>query len=166
MLDKATFRTVVDSAPLVAVDLLLVRDGREVLLGLRNNRPAQGSWFAPGGRIYKNETIAQALRRVAGNELGLGAAVDRGELQPQLIGVFEHFYDDSFFGAGEVSTHYVVLAHRIDVAPGFEIPAMDAQHAELRWWRIDEALGAAAVHRFTRNYFATTSEFRAEFPRP
>ena len=41
--------------PLVSVDLVLVRDGREILLGLRNNRPAQGSWFVPGGRIFKDK---------------------------------------------------------------------------------------------------------------
>jgi colanic acid biosynthesis protein WcaH len=44
----------------VSVDLVLVRDGREVLLGLRTNRPAQGSWFVPGGRILKNEKRADA----------------------------------------------------------------------------------------------------------
>ncbi|MDP2000518.1 MAG: hypothetical protein Q8K22_13130 [Rhodoferax sp.] len=55
MLDFDTFLDVVNHTPLVAVDLVLVRGGHEVLLGLRNNRPAQGFWFVPGGRILKNE---------------------------------------------------------------------------------------------------------------
>ena len=65
MLDKDTFLAVVDRAPLVAVDLVFIRNSREILLGLRNNRPAQGFWFVPGGRIFKNEKIGAALIRVA-----------------------------------------------------------------------------------------------------
>ena len=53
MLDFDTFLGVVNHTPLVAVDLVLVRGGQEVLLGLRNNRPAQSFWFVPGGRIIE-----------------------------------------------------------------------------------------------------------------
>jgi hypothetical protein len=61
MLDVDIFLDVVARTPLVAVDLVLVRGGSEVLLGLRNNRPAQGFWFVPGGRIRKNEPLHTAL---------------------------------------------------------------------------------------------------------
>ena len=70
MLDFDTFLGVVNHTPLVAVDLVLVRGGQEVLLGLRNSRPAQGFWFVPGGRILKNEPRQAALARVAQDELG------------------------------------------------------------------------------------------------
>ena len=33
--------------------------------------PSRGWGFTPGGRIRKNETLAQALQRVARDELGL-----------------------------------------------------------------------------------------------
>lgn len=74
MLSKDVFLGVVDAAPLVAMDLVVVRGGNEILLGLRNNRPAQGFWFVPGGRIRKNETMQSALARVAHDELGLRVA--------------------------------------------------------------------------------------------
>lgn len=153
MLDREAFLSVVDRAPLVSVDLVLVRDGREVLLGLRNNRPAQGYWFVPGGRIFKNESMADALLRVGSGELGLGEAMRSGSLAFRLMGCFEHFYPDCFAGECGVSTHYVVLGHRADVPAGFELPEVDAQHAAYRWWPIEEALGAANVHRFTKDYF-------------
>lgn len=152
MLDRQAFLSVVDLAPLVAVDLVLVRNSCEVLLGLRKNRPAQGFWFVPGGRIFKNEKMADALIRVAGVELGLGESFRKGELSPRLIGSFEHFYPDCFAGECEVSTHYVVLGHRLDVPAGFDLPLVDAQHAEFRWWPLDEALASDAVHRFTKDY--------------
>ena len=135
--------------PLVSVDLVLVRGGTEILLGLRTNRPAQGSWFVPGGRILKDEPRADALKRVAARELGIANIAG---LKPQLLGVFEHFYPDCFAGDIGVSTHYVVIAHRIDVPLGFEVPGCDNQHAELRWWPIAEAAASADVHRYTRDY--------------
>jgi len=135
--------------PLVSVDLVLVRGGTEILLGLRTNRPAQGSWFVPGGRILKDEPRADALKRVAARELGIA---DVAGLKPQLLGVFEHFYPDCFAGDIGVSTHYVVIAHRIDVPLGFEVPGCDNQHAELRWWPIAEAAANTDVHRYTRDY--------------
>ena len=135
--------------PLVSVDLVLVRGGTEILLGLRTNRPAQGSWFVPGGRILKDEPRADALKRVAARELGIA---DVAGLKPQLLGVFEHFYPDCFAGDIGVSTHYVVIAHRLDVPLGFEVPGCDNQHAELRWWPIAEAAANTDVHRYTRDY--------------
>ena len=135
--------------PLVSVDLVLVRDGREVLLGLRTNRPAQGSWFVPGGAIRKGEPRAAALQRVAARELQIA---DLLALRPQLLGVFEHFYPDCFAGDIGVSTHYVVIAHRIDVPAGFEVPGGDEQHRSLRWWPLAEAAASDAVHRYTRDY--------------
>ncbi len=138
--------------PLVSLDFCLTRpspSGPELLLGLRNNRPAQGWWFVPGGRILKNEKRADALTRVAARELGIA---DIHALKPSFLGPFEHFYDDCFAGDNGVSTHYVVLGHRIDVPAGFEIPGSDDQHEALRWWPIAEALGSDRVHRFTQDY--------------
>ena len=149
MNEREHFVELVRGLPLVSVDLVLVRGGTEILLGLRTNRPAQGSWFVPGGRILKDEPRADALKRVAARELGIA---DVAGLKPQLLGVFEHFYPDCFAGDIGVSTHYVVIAHRIDVAPDFDVPGCDNQHAELRWWPIAEAAANTDVHRYTRDY--------------
>lgn len=158
MLDADTFLKVVDATPLVAVDLVLVRGGCEVLLGLRNNRPAQGFWFVPGGRILKNEGIQTALTRVAHKELGL--TLSALPAAPRLLGAYEHFYADCFAGSEHalgVSTHYVVLGHVIELPPAFELSAQDDQHSDLRWWPLDEALNSSAVHRFTRDYLPAVS---------
>ena len=149
MNEREHFVELLRGLPLVSVDLVLVRGGTEILLGLRTNRPAQGSWFVPGGRILKDEPRADALKRVAARELGIANIAG---LKPQLLGVFEHFYPDCFAGDIGVSTHYVVIAHRIDVPLGFEVPGCDNQHAELRWWPIAEAVANTNVHRYTRDY--------------
>ena len=149
-LDREVFLSLVDNAPLVAMDLVVVRGGTEILLGLRNNRPAQGFWFVPGGRIRKNEPMQKALARVAQDELGLALAA---LLQPPVhMGAFEHFYADCFAGDVGVSTHYVVMGNLVQLPAGTELAAADAQHSDLRWWPLAEALASDRVHRFTKDY--------------
>lgn len=153
MLDQQTFITVVEAAPLVSLDILMIRGGCEVLLGLRNNRPAQGFWFVPGGRILKNETINQAFLRIAKKELGLEVLGKNSQLNVSFYGSYEHFYDDCFAGDVGVSTHYVVLAHKVDVPENTPLPASDEQHIAFKWWSIQEALQSKEVHQYTKNYF-------------
>lgn len=150
MLSKEAFLAVVDAAPLVAMDLVVVRGGTEILLGLRNNRPAQGFWFVPGGRIHKNEPMRAALARVAQQELGLQLA----DLSPapRHLGAFEHFYTDCFAGEVGVSTHYVVMGNLVQLPAGTELAATDAQHNDLRWWPLAQALASSQVHRLTKDY--------------
>lgn len=125
-----------------------------MLLGLRNNRPARGFWFVPGGRIVKNEPMRTALSRIAEQELGLGDFVSSGELKALFLGPYEHMYQDCFAGDIGVSTHYVVLAYKIAVPSDFALPEADEQHAELKWWSIQNALASDEVHQYTKNYFS------------
>lgn len=80
------FATVVRSAPLVSIDLVVVRNHSHILLGQRSNRPAQGYWFVPGGRIYKNETMQQATQRIAESEIGITPDFIQTSLKPQWLG--------------------------------------------------------------------------------
>ena len=152
MLDDATFKTIIDSAPLISIDILL-KKGDKVLLGKRVNKPAQGYFFSTGGRIKKNESIDNAMARVALNELNIelfSSIPPRGvKSRPKFIGVFEHFYDDSIYK--NVSTHYVDIAYEYKVE---EIPDLPTeQHSEYKWFTIGELLESKQVHKYTKNYF-------------
>lgn len=147
-LDQATFTTVLASTPLVSIDLIVQNSQGEVLLGERKNRPAKGSWFVPGGRILKNESLATAFKRLTLAELGVEFAISAATLQ----GPYDHFYTDSVFG-DEPSTHYVAIAYRLKVA---ELPALpEQQHSAYRWFNIDELLTNPLVHKHTKAYFQT-----------
>ena len=143
MLDDQIFKTVVDSAPLISIDILIKKDNK-VLLGRRVNKPAQGVFFSIGGRINKNETIDNAMARVALNELNI-------ELKsaPKFIGVFEHFYDDSMYE--NVSTHYVNIAYEYEMEETPDLPT--EQHSEYQWFTVDELLNSNQVHKYTKDYF-------------
>jgi colanic acid biosynthesis protein WcaH len=70
----AEWATVVRYAPVVSVDLV-VRTGGGVVLARRTNEPARGEWFVPGGRVLKNERLADAVDRLARGELGVDVTV-------------------------------------------------------------------------------------------
>lgn len=146
-LDAATFENVVESAPLISIDLLVQNEHGEFLLGLRNNRPAQGFWFVPGGRVQKNETLDAAFRRLTNEELGIQLEKN----QAQFKGVYEHFYQDSVFGE-YVSTHYVVLAYRFTMKKA-NVELSAAQHNNIAWQLPDAILANPQVHGYTKHYF-------------
>jgi len=143
MLDDQIFKTIVDSTPLVSIDILLNRNDK-VLLGKRVNKPAQDYFFSVGGRINKNETISSAMNRIAKNELNIEL-----KTTPRLVGVFEHFYDDSIYKG--VSTHYVNLAYEYQVKEIIDLPT--EQHSEYKWFTVDELLESNQVHSYTKDYF-------------
>ena len=64
------FKIVIDSTPLISIDIL-IKIGNKILLGKRINNPAQSYFFSIGGRINKNETIDNAMAKVALNDLML-----------------------------------------------------------------------------------------------
>jgi colanic acid biosynthesis protein WcaH len=151
-LERDAFARVVADAPLVSIDLVIEDQSGAVLLGRRTNPPAQGSWFVPGGRILKGETLDQAFYRICVDELG--AAFARSEADP--IGVFEHFYDVDFTGAPS-STHYVVLAHRLKTRRAALRPPSQ-QHNRYLWLQPSEAVTRADVHPYTQAYFSRAGE--------
>ena len=71
-LRQEDFATVVRSTPLVSLDFIVENSRGEFLLGKRTNRPAQGYWFVPGGRVAKDGTPTRPL--VRGGVGGTGAA--------------------------------------------------------------------------------------------
>ena len=147
-LSQDELRSLVRRAPLVAIDLI-IRNGRgAVLLGLRNNEPAKGFYFVPGGMILKNERLHQAFVRLLKTETGYAARFGTA----RLIGAYEHFYPNNRFGEDGYGTHYVVLGYELNI--GAAVAAKrDAQHSVLRWWSEPELLASAEVHDNTKAYF-------------
>lgn len=147
-LDKSTFTTVIDSTPLVSIDLVVLDNVGNALLGKRLNRPAQGYWFVPGGRITKNESLASAFKRLTLDELGETFSITDAE----LLGLYDHFYDDYVFGK-EVSTHYVAIAYVLRLTQPLSKLPMDIQHGDYRWFSKGELLGMDSVHKHSKWYF-------------
>jgi len=147
-LGREEFLEVVERTPLVSIDLIVRRRDGQVLLGRRTNEPAKGCWFVPGGRIHKNELLADAFRRICEAELGKPFAIADAEFR----GVFEHHYPTNFAEKPGTGTHYVVLAYELhaDDLSG-KLPA--DQHGEFDWFDVQRILTTDGVHGNTRAYF-------------
>jgi colanic acid biosynthesis protein WcaH len=142
------FRQIVRHAPLISIDLIMEDESGRVLVGLRNNEPAAGVYFVPGGIVRKNETVQAAFRRIALTETGLDLQITAAE----FLGVFEHFYDTNRFREPGFGTHYVVLGHRLKLPRRLDI-VLDDQHSKLLWLSPEEILDAPDVHKNTKAYF-------------
>jgi len=143
MVDSEIFECIVKNTSLISIDFV-VKKKDKILLGKRINNPAKGYWFTIGGRIYKNEKISEAQKRILKNELDY-----EGKFEPAFIGVFEHFYDTGFNG---VPTHYVNLAYMINLDKiSLNLPF--EQHSEYIWLEVDEIMKRKDVHSYVKNYF-------------
>ncbi len=148
-LDETAFLDVIRLTPLVSIDLIVNDGHRHVLLGQRRNRPARDTWFVPGGRVTKGESLDAAFTRVVRDELGI-AGMQRSSAR--LYGVFEHYYDDNFAGVPDVTTHYIVLAYSIGMNGSAPIGRFD-QHSGYKWLLPTEVLSRGDVHANAKAYF-------------
>jgi GDP-mannose mannosyl hydrolase len=147
LLPEEEFLQLIANAPLVSIDLVVSDAAGRILLGLRRNAPARGSWFVPGGIVRKNERLDAAYARIARNELG--AELRRAE--SRFLGVYQHFYEENAGGRPGFGTHYVVLAHALSVPRALSPPP--DQHKDYRWLAPAQLLADANVHSYSKDYF-------------
>jgi colanic acid biosynthesis protein WcaH len=145
MLTLDIFKTVVEATPLIFIDFLIRNSDGYILSGKRVNKPAQGFWFVPGGRILKGEAIEQAYNRLLKAELGIN------HIKATFKCIYQHFYKDNFLN-NDFSTHYVVLAYTVQYDCNVGLLPLD-QHHEYLWLSQTQLLANDDVHEHTKWYF-------------
>lgn len=146
-LDQSLFKTIVTNTPLISIDLIIRNEAGMALLGQRLNQPAQGYWFVPGGRIFKDEKFNQAFSRICQEELGYEMQI----VNATFLNVFEHFYQNNF-SSDDFSTHYVVHAYELSVLD-HELNLPYEQHSSYKWFDQDTINHSEQVHQYTKDYF-------------
>jgi colanic acid biosynthesis protein WcaH len=149
------FKAIVRDTVLVSLDLLLINERGELLVGRRLHQPAQNYLFVPGGRVMKGETLGAALQRIAKQETGL----DLSPEQVELHGIYDHFYAENCFGDSELSTQYIVIACRSAISAESVIIA-DPQHESLYFMPIADVIADPKTHQYVKNYFDDQAENR------
>lgn len=109
--------------PIPCVDLVIVNDQGKILLAKRNNEPALGEWWFPGGRIHYLETRLAAVGRKLQEECGIEAGL-REEL-----GTFDVMVARSDNGN---QIHAVTTVYMVRIA-SLPVINLDAQHSEVKW---------------------------------
>lgn len=146
MISSDKFKIIVENTPLIAIDFIIENTQGHVLLGKRVNKPACGFWFTLGGRIFKDETIEEAIKRLSKKEFNLEITLEILKFH----GVYEHFYDGSFLD-DFTSTHYVVLAYHLKIDVEHSLP--DSEHCGYRYFSKEELLANSNVHTYVKKYF-------------
>ena len=142
---KEEYLQVVKNTQIVSVNMVVLNKEGQVLLGYRNNSPAKGKWFVPGGRVYKHEKIPDAVRRITKEQLG-------HELEhARELGVFHHSYDDNFDNQ-RFGTQCIVFAVVIRLKEPTQF-VKDEHHAALHWWSVADLKTNDSVHQNTKDYF-------------
>ncbi len=145
-LDKDTFSTVIKNTPLISIDLIVKNGEDKILLGKRLNKPAKNSWFVPGGRVFKDETIEDAFKRTCKDELGKTYEINSATFK----GIYQHFYDDNVFN-DKFSTHYIVMAFELAINENLSLDTI--QHEKYKWIKEDELLNSKEVYSYVKDYF-------------
>ncbi len=87
IIPDALYKQIERYLPIVSVEALISINGAFLFLR-RNNQPARGEWWLPGGRIRKGESFEKALRREIKEETGLGIS------DYKLINVYSRIFPE------------------------------------------------------------------------
>ena len=91
------YHQILTHIPIACVDIVIVSLGA-VLLVKRNDPPAKGEWWLPGGRVLKGEMMRDTARRKALEEVGLEVHVG------PIVHTAETIFED---GPGGIAVHSV-----------------------------------------------------------
>ena len=83
-LPEEEYHAIYRRVPRLCVEVVIVEPSRGVLLKLRDIPPNVGAWHIPGGTVLFAESLEDAVKRVARDELGF-------QVEPQdLLGYIEY----------------------------------------------------------------------------
>jgi colanic acid biosynthesis protein WcaH len=85
-IDEKTFKTIASLMPIPSIEAVIINSKNNLLVLKRNNPPAKGEWWFPGGRVRRGETFFQTLTRKVKEETGLEVKV------LGFIGVYERIF--------------------------------------------------------------------------
>lgn len=92
------YKEILENMPICCVDAVVVYNNK-VLMIYRNIEPCKNQWCFPGGRIYKNEKMKEAVTRKVLEETGLEVKIIK------KIGVYETMFNRGPFDDLKTGVH-------------------------------------------------------------
>ncbi len=117
------YKRILELVPIACVDVAIVSGGK-VLLVNRKDDPAKGQWWVPGGRVRKGETLKQAARRKALEEVGIACHVG------PIIHTAETIFPDGPYGVAIHSINTCFFLYPESTAADCHL---DDHHADAKW---------------------------------
>ncbi|MDO8514676.1 MAG: NUDIX domain-containing protein [bacterium] len=125
------YRFAMEKLPLATVDILFFNSEKtKTLLGRRENEPYAGTFYSFGGRLLKNEELADAACRIAKKETGVSLSPSK----LTFVGILNEISDNSRFDG--------INYHAVDIYFGCVIEkqaiTLDEQHSEAKWFDVND----------------------------
>jgi 8-oxo-dGTP pyrophosphatase MutT (NUDIX family) len=115
-----------------AARLLLLDSNRRVLLFLHTDGHAREFWATPGGGLEPGESIEQAARREAVEELGAGS------IELRLLWTGHSEFPFANRRVSQTETFFLITSHGAILGPETREQHRREGITEVRWWTLDE----------------------------
>lgn len=119
---QSLYNQILPVFPIPCVDLIVRNKYNEILMLKRNNEPAQGQWWFPGGRVNHGESRLEAAIRKLKEECGIESYQTIEE-----VGTFDLFLETSF----GYTSHGITTVFEITGAD--QKVELDKQSEEFAW---------------------------------
>jgi len=126
-LTEKDYRKFLDYMPIACVDIVVICGGK-FLMGKRANAPAKDSWWFPGGRVLKGETLEEAAVRKIKEELRIKTKT--GDYK--FLTTDQTIFKDS--ARKGISTHSINSVFLIRLGKKQDIDIKDSDLAEIKWF--------------------------------
>lgn len=129
------YKKILSTIPIICVDLLIKKKDQnfsinKFLLMKRVNEPFKGKWWVPGGRVYKNETLSNAVKRKCKEECNL--VVDK----LKRVGLIEYIDVKAPFKDIQEGVHVISVVYEVTPKQGEVV--LDEQHEKFDWFSKEE----------------------------
>jgi len=114
-IDDECYAVIQKKMPIATVDAIIFHRGKFLLMK-RNNSPVKEEWWIPGGRILKNESIEDAVKRKVFEETGLQCKIIK------QLGVINQI----FLECHTISIFYLVESNRTNIK-------LNTEHSDYKW---------------------------------
>ena len=105
------FKTIYSKVPRLCVELV-IKTPEGIVLSLRSLPDYNGKWHLPGGTVFYKEPIADAIKRVAKDELGISVNIQK------LLGYIEYARGEKEKGFGwAVGIVFLCSSEATDIKP-------------------------------------------------
>jgi ADP-ribose pyrophosphatase YjhB (NUDIX family) len=119
------YKQIYESVPIFCVDVIAVDGRKQYLLIKRKNKPLQGQWAFPGGRVLKNEPVHEAAIRKLEEETGLMGSFIR------QIGFYEYIEREGYFEG--MTAHIPIVVCLVNIEGPTDVVPDRSQVLEHKW---------------------------------
>jgi len=132
-IEEELYKRIIEKIPIPTVDIVIFsKDLKRVLLFKRENDPAKGVYYTPGGRIFKEEEPIECAVRKMKEELSLDAVETDLRYGGAIFERFENCFFSEEIGASFMNMfYYFILEDERNLR-------LDSQHSESMWFEVSD----------------------------